>query len=167
MIAKSYINENLYSLDRLYNKSTGNKKKLYYSKLALLELCGWLEESMDDIALRSSSRVLKDASSKKYFSDRVVKRTFGFEYEKHFKNMIVSLIGLTGWEKLEKKIDTAVLITFKATLGNLKAMRNKEAHTHLKGTQRLVDAPSLTINNFEKLYKGLKEFEKRLKEMGY
>jgi hypothetical protein len=49
MIAKTYILNNLSTIEKLYNDSSSIKNSLFYSKLAILELCGWTEESMDDI----------------------------------------------------------------------------------------------------------------------
>ena len=60
MIARSYILTNLKTLDRKYNRATSTRDSLFYSKLAILELCGWIEESMDDIVLRCACRHLTD-----------------------------------------------------------------------------------------------------------
>ena len=60
MIAISYIDKTLKELDKLYNQSTSQKKAIYFSKLALIELCGWIEETLDDIILRHSYRHLKN-----------------------------------------------------------------------------------------------------------
>jgi hypothetical protein len=49
MIIKGYIENTLKELDRLYNKHTSLKKDIYYSKLAVIELCGWIEETCDAI----------------------------------------------------------------------------------------------------------------------
>ena len=51
MIAKSYILANLNALDARYKRASRAKDALFASKLALLELCGWIEESMDDIVV--------------------------------------------------------------------------------------------------------------------
>jgi hypothetical protein len=52
MITRSYITSSFKFLDRKYRKATTSKELFFYSKLAIFELCGWIEESMDDIILR-------------------------------------------------------------------------------------------------------------------
>ena len=60
MIAYSYIENNLDQLDKRYVKSKTSRDASYYSKLAILELCGWIEMSIDDCIVRSANRILKD-----------------------------------------------------------------------------------------------------------
>lgn len=165
MIARYYIESNLKQLDRLYNIAGTQKKELYYSKLAMLELCGWIEESMDDVVQRCANRVLKVRANKTYITNNVIKPTYGFEYEKHFKKMLISVVGLMSVEKVEAKVDRQKYERFKSALGSLKVARNREAHTHLKGVMRTVDAPSVTLNHFNHVYEGLVDFENQLKAM--
>ena len=54
MITKSYLLKTLNWLDQLYNDPTADDKKIFYSKLALIELCGWIEETMDDDVLNDA-----------------------------------------------------------------------------------------------------------------
>lgn len=165
MIAKSYILENISQLETLYAKSTSGKRPLYYSKLAIIELCGWIEESMDDIIKRCAVRKLSALSNRTYVNDVIVKKTYGFDYDQHFRTMLGRLIGLVNVEKLENRINQTTLLQFKATLGNLKVMRDAEAHTHLKSVTRIIDSPSLTKRNFHVIYGGLKEFEIQMRRM--
>jgi len=166
MIARSYIENNLKQLDRLYNNSRTQKKELYYSKLAMLELCGWTEETMDDIVQKCANRVLKIRANKLFIKNKVIKPTYGFEYEKHFKKMLISVIGLMYTEKIESKVDPLKYARLTSALGSLKTARNSEAHTHLKGVTRSVDAPSVTMRNFKYVYEGLKDYENKLKDLG-
>ena len=80
MIARTEILANLWTLDRKYRNSTSKKESLFYSKLAVLELCGWIEESMDDVVLRCARRHLKDQANITYVQNEIVKRTHGFDY---------------------------------------------------------------------------------------
>jgi|SRR5690606_4633149 len=166
MIAKSYIESNLKQLDRLYGSAGTQKKELYYSKLAILELCGWLEESMDDVVQKCANRALKEANNRSYVTEKIIKPTYGFEYEKHFKKMLISVVGLVTIEKVESKVDPLVYARFISALGNLKVARNKEAHTHIKGVMRTIDAPSVTLRNFQYVHDGLKAFDSQLRTMG-
>jgi len=165
MIARSYIESNLKQLDKLYNKAGTQKKELYYSKLAMLEMCGWIEESMDDIVQMCANRVLKQRQNKSYITKKVIKPTYGFEYDRHFKKMLIHVVGLMSIERVENKVDQLKYARLTSALGSLKEVRNKEAHTHLKGVTRRVDAPSVTLQYFTYVYEGLKEIEDVLKSL--
>jgi hypothetical protein len=79
--------------------------------------------------------------------------------------MLMQLIGIINLEKLELKLDPAKFDPMKATLEDLKKSRDKEAHTHLKGVTKTLDAPSVTRARFVVIYDGLKEIETSLKRM--
>ena len=165
MIAKSYIDDNLRQLERLYNKSQNIQKSLFYSKLAILELCGWVEVSMDDIVRRHAKRILKQQQNLEYIEKEVIKKTAGFEYEFHFRRMLIAVIGLKGMECLEKVVDPNYFGPMVGVLKSLKRYRNIEAHEYIKGTTRNIDAPSVTRQNFSIIYKGLKNIETELRRM--
>lgn len=167
MITKSYILINLESLEKLYNKSTGAKQGLFFSKLAILELCGWIEESMDDIILRSSIRKLNNANNRNFIKNSVIKRTFGFEYNSHFRNMLIDLIGIINVEKLENKLDSVKFQLMTSTLDTLKIIRNTEAHTHIKGITKRLDAPSVTRSRFLPIFEGLKDIDLKLRNLKF
>lgn len=55
MIVKKYIRNTLDSLDSKYNSaltSSDPNEPVFYSKMAVLEYCGWIEEALDKIAIR-------------------------------------------------------------------------------------------------------------------
>lgn len=163
MLAKSYILSNLNSLDRMYRGTSSSKAALFYSKLALLELCGWIEESMDDVVIRCSIRHLRQEANRNYIKNDVVKKNYGFEYNRHFRKMLIHLIGIVQVEKLEGRIDTSVKANFESTLGALKTARNSEAHTHIKGVTRVINAPSVTISQFTAVWNGLQAYDSELR----
>lgn len=165
MVAKSYILFNLRRLNSLYQNSHNPKNSLFYSKLAILELCGWIEESMDDIVLKCAKRKLKNPT---YFRDTknfIDKKIHGFHYNNHFRSMLVQLVGVIQLESIENKIDPTTFQNFKSVLGLLKIRRDNEAHSHLKGIARTIDAPSVTLNNCLDVYQGLKCFEDEIRKL--
>ena len=163
MIAKSYILSNLKTLDSRYRKATTPKDAKFVSKLAILELCGWIEESMDDIVMRCAIRHLKEQKNRKYCRDEIVKRTYGFDYESNFRSMLIRLLGLIAVEKIEQQVNVGLRDAMTAALGTLKTQRNTEAHTHLKGSTRLINAPSVTITQFQPVYAGLDDFDRTIR----
>lgn len=164
MISKSYITANLNELNAAYNNSSG-KQALYFSKLAILELCGWIELSVDDLIERHAIRHLRDASNRKFVTGDIIKRNYGFDYNINFRHMMMRTIGIVTLERVEAAIDPAVIAPFSAQLGNLKAVRNQLAHTYVKGNAAtlLIDAPSVTKARFGDLYAGLIAYETRLR----
>jgi RiboL-PSP-HEPN len=162
MISKSYLLKTLNGLDKLYNSSRNDDQKILYSKLALIELCGWIEETMDDIILRCAKRCLKSPDSQKFVKDKIIKPNYNFQYE-DFRKMLMTVIGLAQLEKIEKKLEkTGKISALKGDLGNLKNSRNQAAHTYTKGTLRTYDAPSKIKNDFTKIYVLLKELDEEL-----
>lgn len=167
VIARSYIESNLRKLDRMYISAKTPKESLYYAKLAILELCGWIEESMDDVILGCARRHLRVSANRSHLENDVVKNNYGFEYKKHFRNMLIQLIGLVNVEKMERSIDPLKFDRLKSTLGSLKGARNPEAHTHIKNATRRINAPSVTLAQFPAIYDGLKEIDNYLRASKY
>ncbi len=164
MIAYSYIEKNLSSLDKKYRLTKSNTEARYYSKLATLELCGWIETSIDDSILRCANRLLKSRSARKIV-EKEVKRTYGFEYERHFRSLIITLIGIHGFEKVEMCIEPSVLSNFMSALGSLKISRDMLAHTYTKGATSHYDAPSLTLGLYYNVKAGISAYDRALREL--
>jgi hypothetical protein len=164
MIAKTEIQNNLTQINNLYKNSTGKKKPLFYSKLAILELCGWIEESIDDIVRRCTNQHLKNVEDRNYVTTQIIQRTYSFTYDMHFRKMLVPIVGLVNVERLERKLDSAKFDRMKSTIGVLKTTRDEEAHTHLNYGKRL-DAPSLTLRYLEWVYDGLKDIDNCIRKM--
>jgi len=159
MIAKSYIQKNLKQLEARFSKAKTPKDNLYFSKLAVMELCGWVEVSLDDVVERIIQQKLKETKNKRDFSRDVIKRNWGFKYE-NFRRMLTQAVGIIVVERIEKKVDQNVSAQFQSGLGNLTTARNSIAHTYIPGMQATIDAPSVTMARFNHLYDGLKEFER-------
>lgn len=167
MVTRSYIVSNLSSLSRSFTNAKNQRDSLFFSKLAILELCGWIEESMDDVVTRCSARRLKLQANIEHCEKQIVKRTYGFDYQEHFRSMLIRLLGLINVEKIESRVDQQKLQRMTAALTTLKLQRNAEAHTHLKGTTRTINAPSVTITQFQPVYDGLREFERVIRSRNW
>ncbi len=165
MITKTSILENLRSLESSYNRAKTAKLAQFFAKLAILELCGWIEESMDHIVLSCGKKHLKVPSNFGYCEKDIVKRTYGFDYQGNFRVMLIKLVGLIAVEKIETKMDTTTREKMIAALSTLKQQRDSEAHTHLKGMTRRINAPSVTIAQFLPVYKGLAELDRLVRLM--
>lgn len=167
MITKTNILKNLNQLDAAFRNAKSQKHSLYFSKLAILELCGWIELSMDNIIECHCNRKVKLKDNKNFVKNDVVRRTYGFDYEKNFRKMLINLIGIVGCEKIETKLPLPVHAKFIADLNALKKARDSLAHTYLKGAVATIhiDAPSVTKARFTTIYDGLIEIEKGLRTL--
>src|SRR5579862_9878909 len=105
MIARSYITSNLEAINRSYLKAASHRESLFFSKLAILELCGWIEESMDDIVMRCATRHFKLQTNWNYCKKEFVNKTYGFDYHNNFRFMLIQLLGLINVEKIEGRVD--------------------------------------------------------------
>ncbi len=164
MISFSYITNTLDELDRLYVSASSKKKAVYYSKLATLELCGWVEETVDNIIQMHANRKLKDRSNKRYIEEKIIKPTYGFQYNQHIRPMLISVLGIIALERIERKLERGGKITLlKQHLGNLKQSRNSAAHTHIAGTPSAYDSPSVIKGQFNIIKLVLKEIDNELR----
>jgi hypothetical protein len=159
MVTKTYIAANLQQFERLFDSSKTLQKSLFYSKLAVIELCGWIEMSMDDIALRLALRRLKHPDSLKYIKKDVIGHTYGFDYDYHFLRMIEKIIGRQGVEWMNVRVDNSLVVPLIGALSALKTARDKLAHQYIKGTTTIIDAPSVTNARFPIVLAGLKNIE--------
>lgn len=164
MISKTYINNNLRGLDASFRATTNNKHLYYFSKLSILELCGWIEMSMDDIVMRHCNRKVRLPINHKFIEKDVVGRTYGFDYDKHFRSMLIRLVGVITTEDIERNIDVTVKTLFTAELTSLKSIRNSLAHTYAKSFPS-IDAPSRTQARFGPLYDGLIAYDRALRNL--
>jgi hypothetical protein len=139
MIVKNYIISSLTELEVLYNNSSSQKKAIYFSKLALIEFCGWIENAMDNIILVYSNKNLTQEANKKYILKTVVGRTYGFDYETNFRPMMIRTIGIREVEKLELKLQRngAQVSILKSTLSTLKVKRNENYKSLILTTPKL------------------------------
>lgn len=159
MVAKSYITRSLSRIDRLYRGPCSAEEALFYSKLATLELCGWIEVSMDDIVARMAKRLLRYPADRVAYERDVVRRVHGFDYDRHFKRLLLGLVGYHGVAWMERRVDAAVFNPMCGALSSLKPVRDQLAHTYVKGTTLSFDAPSVARARFAIVYAGLKDVE--------
>lgn len=160
MVVKKHILDTLNKMEVKYQAallSPDPNEATYYSKLATLEYCGWIEETLDSIARRSVKKKLKTTAFKQMFDGGIIGGTHGFQYEKHFRPMMVRSIGIVAAEKLQQKLETdGVFETFTNELKAVKKDRDDAAHTWIEGTTKTYPAPSIAKGRLLVLYPILK-----------
>ena len=166
MVNKTAITRNLSDLHSRYDRRPRNSRDpLYYSKLYLIELCGWIEETMDSIVRDCSLSRLAVAKNRKQVESDIVGRTYGFDYGAHFRNMLIRVLGLIKVEELESMLDQIKFDKMRSSLTTLLTQRNRAAHTYTEGTTQTVDAPSVIVSHFQNVYEGLKDMEQCIRRL--
>ena len=164
MIVKGYIERNLHTLDALFKKpGQGPLTPQLYAKLSIIEVGGWTEITMDELVLRVS----KSATDQNYIKKVIIKPVYGFDYDGHFRKMLIKAIGVMTVERIEKKLDQPKFLKLKSSLGLLKTARDSHAHTYVKtvGATSGIVAPSVALSYFQDIYTGLKDVHQVMRSM--
>ena len=162
VIAITEIQETLKDLDsRFIQETIDAQSPLYFSKLALIELCGWTEMTMDRIIDDCASKHLSESKNVED-AKKEIRRTYGFHYGENFRPMMIHIIGLIKVEELERSIDVRKFELLKSSLGSLKTERDSAAHTYLNSGTRKISAPSSLLRHLQNIYQGLEEIENHL-----
>jgi len=146
MVDINKIKPTIEKIEELYDNSTDTDHKIYYSKLALIELCGWLEETIDKLC----SDYVNNNCSITYvdlFKKTAIDSTYGFHYDSHFRQMLLKLVGIKKLEQIENNLSTEIPI-LKSQLGTLWSRRKVAAHTSIEGVTLNFFAPSILIGSY-------------------
>jgi hypothetical protein len=166
MLSTFDICENIYILDESYINASSSLAQNLFSKLAVLELCGWIEQSMDDIIRECYIRILGNNYHNEI--EVIIQKTHGFDYKKCFRPMLIQITGLKDIENLEDSFDLAKFLKLKSTLGELKKVRGKYAHTHHTEEDKTpIDSPSRTETKIKPIFEGLQEIDEVFKKLRY
>lgn len=151
MVYRKDVERKIRRLKDLYNASSQNAEdQILYSKGALMELCGWIEDSMDSIALRAVKGLLETAPYKQ-ISGSNVSNVYGFEYKKYFRPMMISQIGVSDMELLEKSMGADVDV-LKAKLESFIQYRGCAAHSAKTPSMGAFNDPSVILGDLAVIY---------------
>lgn len=165
MIPKAPIETLIRDLEKLYDAPADPTHKDFYSKLALIELCGWLEISMDEIVEGYSATKLVETKNQEDFKEKIDK-TYGCDYKIHLRPMLINLIGLKGIEKLEANLKAqGVLQILVDQLSSLWSLRKTAAHTTIVGVTKRYQSPSAMKTYLDSLHPILTTLEVELTKL--
>ncbi|RZI43716.1 hypothetical protein EGT07_08075 [Herbaspirillum sp. HC18] len=149
----TWFNEPGLSLDRMN----------LLSKLATIELCGWLEEEFDRLIRIVANGRISDTN---WVEIDVIDNTFGFVYAKHWRPMLCKVVGEVFARRVEAAMDAsypADIPQLKSLLGQLWKDRCNFAHADLNAnranTQLTFNAPSVAISRYTQLKLILSRYE--------
>jgi hypothetical protein len=158
-IVKKHILRELKRLDSIYSAlgATADVQR-DSSRLAVIELCGWVEHSFDAVAERAiHNHVFADAELRKSYRE-AIKKNYGFDYYSNFIRMMNVLVGVKLLDDLSRNLDGSgrlAILTGQLTL--LKDQRNSAAHVHSNALLMIFDAPSVTLGRLHTMFPIMRE----------
>lgn len=172
MLSDTQLLATLQHYDSVYTTpGNSNRTLLLTSKASILEVCGWVEQAMDQLVNECAVRC--NLSQPRLTTvNAFIKKNFGFQYEQHFEKMLISVIGFRELEKAESTIQGQV-VTLKGTLSHLTTLRNHFAHTHMDElnpappTLNSIPTPSTMLGHAKTAQIGLSAIEARLQALGH
>lgn len=147
------IENNIVIIEVKYNNpSTSTHEQILYSKLAVLEFCGWIEESLDQI-LKDYIITKVSTTNQTYIDKCVIRKNSGFQYENYTRKMFCSVLGIENLETIETILNYGGQIsTLESLLSNYTGLRNNAAHNSTPiGTTLSYNAPSIVLSDFRRI----------------
>lgn len=156
------IENTLQRLDTEFNASiTDPDMPVLFSKLAVIELSGWLEDSVDDILYEYIGQHLVDTDVINPVKE-IIRKNYGFKYDSNILKICLSVLGANNWENIVDKLKPIEYQNLKNITGSLSISRNMAAHTSAVAT-RTFNAPSATLADFRKLKPAIQIIEREVK----
>lgn len=124
-----------------------------FSKLAILEVCGWLEQTIDSILYYYVNMTVSDRQIREVIKKQVIDSVYGFKYATDLKPLMMKILGAKNFYciefRLKKKGFDQILFN---CIENLNRQRNVAAHTYWTGSaQQRFNAPSATRQVFNQM----------------
>lgn len=152
MIDYIKIKSTLDRLDVEYNNQILDiQMPILFSKLAVIEFCGWIEESFDDVLYQYIGNHIVDSNHIR-IARKFVNTNYGFDYEKNTFKLFSIVLGINNWENILDKVPPRDLTNFQTTLSSYTVIRNRAAHTYTPiGRTITYDSPSVVLGEFNKI----------------
>ena len=145
------IEQNILIIEGKYNDPlTSTHEQILYSKLAIIELCGWIEESLDQVMKDYIVRTINTVNQK-YVEKKIISLNYGFKYKENLKYMFGQILGIKNLETFEYLLDDPIgrIIILESKLKDYSKKRNDAAHNSTPvGTTLTYFAPSTVLGDF-------------------
>ena len=136
--------------------------QLLYSKLAVLEFCGWIEVSFDTLWLDyvANNLIVQDNINR---IKRIINKNYGFAYDNNIYPMMCSVLGVNNWENILDAFPIADFSNMNAVLSSYITSRNSAAHTNtLLGVTPTFLTPSVVKTDFNKVKPAFQYLEAKI-----
>ena len=150
MLQRSYISIS----NRKNTKNTRIKLELL-SKLAVLELSGWIETTIDQILVEYVSRKICDSDEQGRIRRNIIDRVYGFDLERNVWPLFERVLGVVNCKSMRTKLEnTRGYDSFASDITTVHSLRRRQAHTCCAGPEvtRQIVAPSTTWGYFQNIY---------------
>ena len=150
MVNYTDIEAKLQRLDTEYNNSILDPDlPIFYSKLAVIEFSGWIEDSVDSIVYDYIDNHIVDPIVKQNIKKNV-QGNFGFNYYSNLFKVFTSVLGVDTWENIEDKLKPQNLANLVNVTSTFTGIRSKAAHSSIIVTTTF-SSPSTTIAAYNKV----------------
>ena len=152
MLRCASVQSNLNYCSKLFEETSDIMLKKFIIRMALLEVCGWIEEALDAIYQHTPHKQpIENFKVLKLHIDHL----YSFEYNEIIKtsSLIIGSYLVNFIEKNAQKMHPRSFNLFKSSLNSLKKYRDNNAHTN---TENCADAPELGFNALNTHFKNVK-----------
>ncbi len=170
MIDYVRIKNTLELLDQEYNNAQNSTQvdpqmPVLFSKLAILELCGWIEVSVDNVLFEYVNKNVFKEENKKIIKGRI-DANYGFKFKTNLQPLFCSVFGIKNYEAIIGALSDQELANMQTTLGNLAKSRDIAAHNNTEiGMTPTYNAPSQTITDYIKIKPAFEKIEKEIQKL--
>ena len=165
MLDFTTIENTLNRLDREYNASiTDSQLTLFYAKLSVIEFCGWIEDSIDELLHNYINAHILEAQNKTLIK-RHIKKNNSFSYEDKIFPLISSVLGINIWENILDTFPSADFAHFTSILTSYSPARNEVAHTYTKGMTPHYLAPSRVLGDYTNFKPAMQYLEREISHL--
>jgi|GEM_PF-3076353 len=150
------LRKTLRFLDKMFldhQSAEDAEEAVAFAKLAVLEFCGWVEMTIDDIARKAVCISLPEDHQRAPLEE-LIKKTSAFGYKNNITPIMVAAIGSVRFAAFEQTLrNEGVLSQIEGVINSAEFinMRNRAAHTFNDGTQRNYDAPSAILGRLDQV----------------
>lgn len=166
MVNKKDIEKNLKRLNEEYDRSFNSLDSdmpNFFSKLAVMELSGWIEESFDEILYNYIDSHMDDNYKK--IIKGFIKNNYGFKFETNTFKIFSIVLGACNWGKIILKLPKGYLDNFKSILDKYSKLRNSMAHTYSRGMTPYYIAPSQVLFDFNTIWKPICKIAQKVQKL--
>lgn len=152
------IKKNLSVIASEYDATRNSVVAALFSKQAVMEVGGWVEQTVDNILYYYIDKTIGDVELRKVLKEEVVDKVYGFKYSSEFKPLFQKIIGAGRYQQIVKSLEkTGLDQVLYSKLNTLCISRNRAAHTYWRKVTLQFDAPSTTALLFEDISKILRK----------
>ena len=139
--------------------------QILFSKLAVLELCGWIETSIDIVLYDYVQLHLINNDCKKGI-EKIIKKNYGFHYDSNLFPLFCSVLGVNNVENVLDVVSPVDFHNFKSITEIYTTERNKAAHTDTPaGTTRSYKAPSVVLHDYNLIKPAIQTLETQIQRL--